>query len=168
MQNHAGAKTPDVCPECDLGGSFRGEEGDGAGSQLGESPKTQVDYSRYLNQVKEEKYRDQCKDPSFGEHEEISAHDSGQGTGSAYCRNRGMRVDVAVGGSGNDPAGQVKQDKTNRAHLIFYIVAEQEQGPHVADDVHPASMEKSAGDERGKRMISRDQTIGVKKLLQFF
>jgi hypothetical protein len=40
------------------------------------------------------------------------------------------------------PAQQIKTQKASTAHTVFYIIAEDPQGPHVPNDVHPATMEK--------------------------
>ena len=40
------------------------------------------------------------------------------------------------------PTKQIKTEKANPAHTVFHIIAKDPEGPHIPDDVHPATMQK--------------------------
>ena len=40
------------------------------------------------------------------------------------------------------PTKQIKTEKANPAHAVFDIVTKDPEGPHIPDDVHPATMQK--------------------------
>src|SRR5437867_2115796 len=45
-------------------------------------------------------------------------------------------------GASGKPTEQIKTEKANPAHAIFDIVTKDPEGPHIPDDVHPATMQK--------------------------
>jgi hypothetical protein len=40
------------------------------------------------------------------------------------------------------PTQQIKTEKARTAHAVFYIIAKDPEGPHISNDVHPATMQK--------------------------
>src|SRR5215510_3821476 len=40
------------------------------------------------------------------------------------------------------PTQQIKTQKANTAHPVFDIITKDPEGPHIPDDVHPATMQK--------------------------
>src|SRR5262245_15970970 len=40
------------------------------------------------------------------------------------------------------PTQQIKTEKARTAHAVFYIITKDPEGPHIPDDVHPATMQK--------------------------
>src|SRR5713101_6992828 len=40
------------------------------------------------------------------------------------------------------PTQQIKTQKASTAHTVFYIITKDPQGPHIPDDVHPATVQK--------------------------
>ena len=40
------------------------------------------------------------------------------------------------------PTEQIKAEEASSAHTIFHIITKDPEGPHIPDDVHPATMQK--------------------------
>src|ERR1039457_2423840 len=47
-----------------------------------------------------------------------------------------------------NPAHEIKEQVAERAELVFDVVSENPQKPHVADDVEKSAVQKHAGDQR--------------------
>ena len=50
---------------------------------------------------------------------------------------------------GEDPACEVEQRVFRMPHDVFDIVPEDPEVQHIADEVHPSTVEKHARDQRG-------------------
>ena len=46
------------------------------------------------------------------------------------------------------PGQEIEQKKTEPAHALFHVVAEDPERPHVADDMEPAIVQEHAGEKR--------------------
>ena len=84
----------------------------------------------------------------MGEEQEVGAEHAGDGAGRPDGRDRRIDVRVVVREPGNEPGQQIEDEKAAASHALLDVVAEDPQGPHVADDVHEAAVQEHAGDER--------------------
>ena len=55
---------------------------------------------------------------------------------------REERIEDNMQDASGKPTEQIKTEKANPAHTVFHIIAKDPEGPHIPDDVHPATMQK--------------------------
>ena len=65
-----------------------------------------------------------------------------------------------MGDAGAETAQEVEKKITQVAQVVLDVVAENPQEPHVADQVHPATVQKHAGEQGEDRVAERDVGMG--------
>src|SRR5438094_7592122 len=50
--------------------------------------------------------------------------------------------------SGRQPGQEIEEEKSEAAHTVFHVVAENPEGPHVAGDMEHAPVQKHAREKR--------------------
>jgi len=84
---------------------------------------------------------------------EISPHYTGDGPACTDGGEVGMIIEQQMGNTGCNPAHQVKQQVPKRPHLVFNIVAEDIQGPHIAEQMPEPPVEKHKR-KKGKKLLA--------------
>ena len=83
-------------------------------------------------------------DDCLGKEDQVGACDGGDGAAGAQY---GVSVEDGMAQACEDGACEVQTEVADIAQLVVYIVAENEQEVHIAEDVHDASVEEGIGDE---------------------
>ena len=92
----------------------------------------------------------------FREQKQISPHYPGDRTRSTYSWHARTGGRDYMDQSRANTRQQIEQQERQVAHLIFEIVAEDPQKQHVADQMHPAIVQKHRSDQRFKCNSVRD------------
>ncbi len=111
-------------------------------------PKSQVEERRNAHDPRENKYRDEGYHPRPGIKEKISSQYSRDGTRGAQCRRQPVGGKECLKETRSYAPQQVEEQKAKLAQAVFDVVAEDCQGPHVADQVKPAAMQESRSNQR--------------------
>src|SRR5262245_48428393 len=62
---------------------------------------------------------------------------------------------------GDDAAEQVKEDVTPVPETILDVVTENPERQHIAEEMHPASMQEHGREDRWNRKRNRDEAVGL-------
>ena len=138
-ENETRDKTTDMGPKRNAPNIARGEA---CRKQLNEKPIPEEDKSRKLNELKKEKYRDQCQDPGTGVEEKISSHDPRNRSTRSYGRNFGIPVSEEVNQASSHTTKNIEDKVSNVPKPIFYVIPKDIEEPHVPKDMKESSMEK--------------------------
>ena len=121
-----------------------------AAQHLHDEPEAQHQSGRHVHHARVDAERDHHQDLRAGEEQQIGAEHAGD---RAACADHGHRrggIGDGMAEHGEDAAQHIEDGKSDMPHRIFNIVAEDPQVQHVADQMHPASVQKHARDERDK------------------
>src|SRR5581483_11757905 len=148
IENHSRGEAADVRPPGNPRHPLPRHAGDGAAEELRRRPEQEIDPRRHLEEEGKEKDRKQDDDPGVGKQNEVGAEHPGDGARCADRRNG--RIDIRIKmGDPRDHAGQeIKKEKPCRSHQFLDVVAEDPEGPHIADQVDPPAVKEHAGEKR--------------------
>src|SRR3972149_6663414 len=124
-----------------------GAEVEEPGGKLSEKPDSQEDEGRDLDEPGEEEQREECKDAPLGKEEEVGSEHGGNRPAGAHRGQPRERIEYRLG----DPCRHAPQDVEDEIPQMvqrnFDVVAEDQKGPHVAQEMKPAAVEKCRGDQ---------------------
>jgi hypothetical protein len=86
----------------------------------------------------------------------VCSHHSGNGAAGADGGDSRVEVQQNVAGPGSNAAEQVEQQVAERPQLIFHVVAEDIQRPHVAQDVPDPAVQEHERD-KGEKLLRRGE-----------
>jgi hypothetical protein len=129
-------------PESNACGIVRKHKRGCTAKQLSKEPDANKYHGGDRQKKRYDKNWDERDDCAFGEHYHIGCHDSRYGTGCTNGRNWRIAVQYKMGKRGNKPAQNVKQEIPDLTHPVFYIITENEEDPHIGNQVSPSAMQK--------------------------
>ena len=115
--------------------------------ELKQEPIAQNDESRN----RYEKDEDQGQNSCSGIKKDISPHDAGDGAAGTERGERRVEIKDNVGEARTNAANEIEQEVGDVAEVIFDVVAENPEEEHVTGDMHEATVEEHAGENREKR-----------------
>ncbi len=135
-------KTPDMAPPGDTAPGLGRAQGKSPGDYLHEEPEADVDESGYLNKNRKKEDQDEGYNPGSGEHDDIGAHDSGNGSRGPESRDHGMDIHHKIDNTSRDPGNEIKEQKSPMAEAILQSAAKEVEEPHISDEVQPSPVQK--------------------------
>src|SRR5712692_4820650 len=117
-----------------------------AAQELQHKPPSQNNHRRYLNHKNE----NQREHPGAREKDHVGPHHSRDSAAGAECRDGGIQVGESVSEAGADPADKVKQQVSEMAEEVFYVVAKNPEEKHIAQQVQPTGMQEHACQQQQK------------------
>src|SRR3954451_20990343 len=116
--------------------------GQPAADELQEEPVAQHEIRRDHDPGYEDHENDEHMDPYPGVENDVGSHHSANGTGRTHHGYGTHRVCPCLSCRGGQPTQKVKGEIAYVPHRIFYVVPEDPEEPHVADEVEPATVEE--------------------------
>ncbi len=109
------------------------------------TPDAKEEESRHIEGAKKK----QDKHPDFAgwKHHQIGTQDRRDSTTRASGRDSTFRIQEDVCGRSGQCTTEIKKDKGNLPDDRFNIVSKYPEEKHVADQMHPSSMQKHVGQE---------------------
>src|SRR5579863_2031721 len=123
-----------------------------ARDELHEEPQRQEDQSRNLDETDEEAQEHESHDAGSWVQHEVGAEDPrdrSRGADRGYGR---MRSSERLGEEGGVARKQVENHEASVAEAVLDVVAEDPEKQHVAEDVHPTSVEEHRDEATGERL----------------
>src|SRR4051794_9078592 len=122
--------------------------GQAAADELQEEPVTQHEIRRD-HDPGDKNYQDhEDVDPYPRVEHDVGPHDPADRSGGTHHRYRAHWIRERLSGCGRQSAEEVKGEIADVPHRIFYIVPEDPEEPHVADQVEPATVQEHRGQRR--------------------
>jgi hypothetical protein len=98
--------------------------------------------------LEEEKDGDQCHDPRAGIEEEISSHDTRNGSARPDGRDIGIPICEEVDQASCQTTEKIEDEISNVAESVFNIVSEDIEKPHVHNDMKESSVKEHGSQKR--------------------
>jgi len=112
--------------------------------RLLEKPEAEEQKSRNVDAEEDQK----TLDVRLRKHHDVRSHYRRKRATRSHCRHLAAGVEINMTGSGGEPAQQVKDDEGPVTDACLDIVGKDPHVHHVAQQVHPASVQKSTGDQK--------------------
>jgi len=98
--------------------------------------------------LEKEEDRDQSQDPRTGIKEEVSSHDSGDGSACSNGGDLGAPVGIEMSKSSSNTGDNIEEEVTEVTEPVFNVIPEDVEEPHIAKDVQETAVKKHGGDKR--------------------
>ena len=89
------------------------------------------------------------------EHDQIGAHDGGNGAAGADGRHGAVPIEVDVSGVGGQSAEQIKDQEPRAPDGGFDVIGKDPQEDHIANQMSPAAVQEHAG-KQGEQVLAPD------------
>ena len=94
-------------------------------------------------------------DAGSRKHDQIGAHNGGDGAACADGRHGAVPIEVDVSSVGCQSAEQIKDQEPRAPDGGFDVIGKDPQEDHIADQVSPAAVQEHAG-EQGEQVLAPD------------
>src|SRR5579864_1192231 len=136
-------ESADVGPEGYAAGlAGLGDRGSRTAEKLADSP---VAEHEPCGDGKDENWREPDQDPRFRIEHEVGAHHAGDCAAGADAGHVRTGVEEDVGQTGGDSAQQIEDQVGEVSQVVFDVVAENPEHPHVAEHVKERSVQEHRG-----------------------
>jgi hypothetical protein len=141
---------------------------------LGDEPEEQVDDRGQFDGGEHEEQRHEADDAGLREQQHVGAQNAGNGAAGTDHRNAAAGHEEDLEQGSGDATHDVEDQVAKVAHALLDVVAEDEQGPHVAEEVKPAAVDEHGTEKCGPDLeaswrgnkAGRDETPREDKLLK--